>query len=108
MNEARHLAFNPGSTFDYATGRWTISTLETEWSCPVHDMDVNRTYDCYDCGSPPEIECLDCLAGDYRVKYDEDGWATMHLTWRYLVPVITENGVHWGVAADAGGGATTD
>jgi hypothetical protein len=84
MNHDRHHIFNPGSTFDYATGRWMVSSLETEWSCPVHDMDVNG--ECDDCGSPPEIECLDCLTGDYRVKYDADGWATMNLSWRYLVP----------------------
>jgi hypothetical protein len=86
---------NPGSTFNESTGMWTISTLETVWSCPEHEYPTDHrdaTDDCDECGSPPEIECLDCLFGEYLVKFDEDGWATLSITRRKLFAVVGGRG----------------
>jgi hypothetical protein len=75
--------WSPGSTYNRVTGRWTVSAIETYWTCPEHDFDANNR--CDDCGND-EVECLDCLFGDQRILYDEDGWATLTVSWRWLEP----------------------
>lgn len=76
-----------GSTFDYATGMWTISDLDTHWSCPAHDFDANRDWDCQECGAEaPDIECWDCMVGRELVTFDENGWATLTVSRRRLFP----------------------
>lgn len=79
-------SWSPGSTYNAKNGRWTISSIETYWTCPVHDHDANWGLECDECGRDPEVECLDCLFGDNRIVYDEDGYATLTLSWKWLEP----------------------
>lgn len=64
-------------------GRYLKFFLDREWSCPLHDHDVNECdFGCDDDRGEEyddEFECNACRGAGWRVVYDADGWATIHV-----------------------------
>lgn len=69
-------------------GRYLNFSLEREWSCPLHDRDVNEwdfdddewdfdDDDEHGREGDDEFECNSCRAAGWRIVYDADGWATI-------------------------------